>query len=539
MVARTIAGLLHALAQEAHDLDVQVETRPDTPFWRKHVDAVRIQFSRLSFEPLSIGGLDPTSAMSSSFLWRHRFPDTEQGAFTLDRQLPALSCADEAFERLDADNSGGLDRDEIAKALTVAAATADTTTTSAALLVAQPPPVVHAQRQLLLRGLAAELIALYDFNGDGVVDRQEYQSMVEDMAALREAQEQADEQQEQRKRAAAAAAPDDEWGRSIKAWMTSTWDTVQGWKDTVQTFVFRNQKDDANETQSTNQEELSLVGDNHNNITRRSARLSLEIAPPVNGVPAALGGSHSPYSVNDSSSSVSSSSSSSSLDEIVPDATVNGTAASGVVANQKVGAMDNAISKVRGSITLSDLKLDLRRLLFGAIPIIKHITPGGPLVLEPFTVTISGSFNRGDIMESGLLDTGLRLLAAQALKRRVRSLRDFIDGAVFYGRTWKMSCETAPVVEVPELINVEFDDQNRLIITGRARIKPRSEVPVFEQSFKLRTKLGTRQSGQKIRLVEPELALVLECPKKLEEGYVSRFCSSSCSSCCCLSICVG
>jgi len=32
-------------------------------------------------------------------------------------------------------------------------------------------------------------VALYDFNGDGVVDRFEYQSMVEDMAALREAQE--------------------------------------------------------------------------------------------------------------------------------------------------------------------------------------------------------------------------------------------------------------------------------------------------------------------------------------------------------------
>jgi len=41
-----------------------------------------------------------------------------------------------------------------------------------------------------------------------------------------------------------------------------------------------------------------------------------------------------------------------------------------------------------------------------------------------------------------------------------------------------------------------------------------------ENSFKLRTKLGTRENGQYIRLEEPELALILECPKSYERNIV-------------------
>lgn len=116
-----------------------------------------------------------------------------------------------------------------------------------------------------------------------------------------------------------------------------------------------------------------------------------------------------------------------------------------------------------------------------------------------------------------LLDDGLRRLVARALRRRVRSIRDLLDGAVFYGRTWNTASKEAPLVEVPKLTNVEFDKNDRLIITGRARVRTSPDQPFVENSFKLRTKLGTREDGQYIRLEEPELALMLECPKYMEK----------------------
>ena len=131
-------------------------------------------------------------------------------------------------------------------------------------------------------------------------------------------------------------------------------------------------------------------------------------------------------------------------------------------------------------------------------------------------MTLSASFNRNDIIESELLDDALRRLVARALRRRVRSVRDFFDGAVFYGRQWNMASKQAPVVEVPKLTNIEFDRRDRLIITGRARIRASPDQPFIEQSFKLRTKLGTRNHGQYIRLDAPELAIVVECPKAWE-----------------------
>ena len=54
-------------------------------------------------------------------------------------------------------------------------------------------------------------------------------------------------------------------------------------------------------------------------------------------------------------------------------------------------------------------------------------------------MTLKGSFNREDVMGSFLLDAGLRLLVARALRVRLRSYRDFVDGAMFFGRRWKMS----------------------------------------------------------------------------------------------------
>lgn len=184
--------------------------------------------------------------------------------------------------------------------------------------------------------------------------------------------------------------------------------------------------------------------------------------------------------------------------------------------SDSVQVMDT-MAKTLGSITLSDLKIDLRRLIFGAVPILKHITPGGPLILEPFTTTVTGSFSREDMLNSFLLDAGLRRLVARALRRRVRSFRDLIDGAVFFGRSWKMTSASAPVVEIPQIENIEFDDDNRLIITGRAQVQTRSDAPQIENAFKVRTRIGTRKGGRTIKLIEPELAFILECPESWEK----------------------
>ena len=71
-------------------------------------------------------------------------------------------------------------------------------------------------------------------------------------------------------------------------------------------------------------------------------------------------------------------------------------------------------------------------------------------------------------------------------------------------------------MEVPRLTNVEFDEDDRLIITGLARVRASLDQPLMENSFKLRTRIGTRENGQFIRLQDPELAIGLECPKDWE-----------------------
>jgi len=84
-----------------------------------------------------------------------------------------------------------------------------------------------------------------------------------------------------------------------------------------------------------------------------------------------------------------------------------------------------------------------------------------------------------------------------------------------------MASVKAPLVELQEITDIEFDSKDRAIITGRARIRASPDQPVIENSFKLRTKLGTNNDGQIIGLSEPELALVLECPKVMERSIVS------------------
>jgi len=399
-VARTIMGLLNALADEADGLEVEVQTRPETPLWRKQVDAVQIRFSRLGIQPLRMGGL---------------YDDMQELLEKPEQvyQLANVSCADEAFRRMDADHSGALDGDEIAQALNLAAST-DTDAES-------------------MQGLASQLVDLYDLNGDGVIDREEYQHMVEDMAALRRVQKEKQSQQQ-------------------------------------------------------SEEHLSLVK-RLGNILRWAVQSLVGL---ISTAPKEIANKTSEELFNDD---INSGNNSSRLVDTLP--------------------------KGSGTITFSDMKLDLRQLAFGAIPIIKRITPGGPLILEPFTATLIGSFNKDDVTSSSLLDAGLRRLVARALRRRVRSFRDLVDMAVFYGRDWNMASKRAPQVEVAKLTLVEFDAQDRMVITGRVRIRTSPDAPIIENAFKVRTKIGTRKGGQVIRLVEPELALVAECPKGWERNIVS------------------
>jgi len=69
-----------------------------------------------------------------------------------------------------------------------------------------------------------------------------------------------------------------------------------------------------------------------------------------------------------------------------------------------------------------------------------------------------------------------------------------------------------------KLTDIKIDKQNRLVITGRARIRPSPEAPTVENGFKIRTKVGTRNDGQVIRLTDTEIAVSIECPKRVEAG---------------------
>jgi len=418
LVARTMTGFINAVAEKAEDLSVEVTSRKDTPFWEKQIDSIEINFSRLEFRPIRLGGMSDKKDLNRSIdktikLGKNAARKMSSSSTMSDNLEMSDINMLEAFERIDADNSGTLDRDEIAEAL-------DLVTSSSS----------KSDRKLLTT-LASELVDLYDANGDGVVDFEEYQLMVKQMAALQEQQQK--QQEEEGKQ------------DGIK-WLQKRL-PKRRW------FNFGNNEDGIEDDDQQVDASNQVYDDIEEKVTKR--------------------GSNAPL---------------------------------------KSGA---------GSITFTDLKLDLRRLLFGVVPIVKKVTPGGPLVLEPFVTTLKGSFNNEDIMQSFLVNRGLRLLAARAIRRRVRSFRDILDGAVFYGRSWNMASVRAPVVEVPCFTAVEFDKRGRLIITGLARLRASPEAPEIENAFKLRTRLGSRRNGQTIRLEQPELALVVECPKAWERNIVS------------------
>jgi len=414
-VERSLMGLINGLAEEVEDLDIDINTTSKTPFWRKEVEEIRINFSRLGFRPLQLGGTNSVMeivGLDKDYTIENDILNDELDAFVVDpsrrfqevgetisgaAELSFVECADEGFDRIDEDGSGTLDKDELAQALN-----------SISGLKTNKDSIEE---------LASDLVRLYDDNGDGVVDREEYQRMVEDMAKLRALKEEEAE------------------------------------KDQKNPFV----------------------------------------------------------AVKDSIQSVSEGISSK-AGEVV-------SAARDKYFSEKPEEDEDETEM--GSIVLSKVNLDLRRLVFGAVPIVKKITPGGPLILEPFTATVTASFSREDVMGSFLLDDALKRLIARTLRVRVRSYRDLTEGALFVGRRWMMNTKTAPVVEVLELCNVEFDSRDKMIITGRARIRADPDASIVTSTFKLRTSVGTRKNGQVIKLKEMELAFVFECPKSLERGLAA------------------
>jgi hypothetical protein len=400
-VERTLMGIVNVLAEEIDDLDIEVNTVPNSPPWRKEVEEFRMNFSRLGFKPIRMGGASPMDTFEKKTSITNTTTTVDSGGSREQKIVVPLSLvesADEGFNRIDEDNSGTLDRDELAQALSSITA-------------------LQTDRDSI-EELASDLLLLYDVNGDGVVDREEYQQMIEDMAKI-------------------SPSLDDNGGSNT----------------------------------NTKNNPFFAVKDSIQSVSQKISKRAAEVAS---------------------------------------------------AAREKIRRDDESTVFVdeteMGSIVLSNLKLDLRQFLFGALPLIKNLTPGGPLILEPFTATITASFSRDDVMGSFLLDAGLRRLVARALRVRVRSFRDIVDGAVFFGRRWKMTSKTAPVVEVLGLSNVEFDLRNRMIITGRARVQTSPDAPLVTNTFKVRTKIGTRKNGQVIRLVEPELAFVFECPVAIENG---------------------
>jgi hypothetical protein len=382
-------GVINVLAEEIEDLDIDISTVRKSPLWRKEVEELRINFSRLGFRPIRMGG----TSVAIEHDHVNYVDNVKDGV--IDGDNVAELTADEGFRQIDEDNSGFLDRDELAQALSSIS------------------PLETDRNSI--DELASELLLLYDVNGDGVVDREEYQQMVEDMARLR----------------TESKLKSDSGERNPLAAVTAVKESIQS-------------------------------------VSQEISKKAAEVA----------------------------------------------TAARDSLLHDNTPEQLEEIEK--GSIVLSDLKLDLRRLLFGAFPIVKIVTPGGPLILEPFTATVTASFSREDVMGSFLLDAGLRRLVARALRVRVRSFRDVVDGALFFGRRWKMTSKTAPVVEVLGLSNVEFDAGNKMVVTGRARIRTSPDAPVVTNTFKVRTKIGTRRDGHVIRLVEPELAFIFECPETLD-----------------------
>ena len=549
VAARTLTGLITAMAEEVQDLNVEVDARDETPYRNKHITAVRIQFSRLGFKPLRLGGYNsPTDRWQQrEAVTNHHFSLMNQFQFNKksfsksnrNKRLGFFANdgndeifldridADEVFDRIDVDKSGFLDRKELIQALGLAAIVSNDKT----LVLEDMESDSHVS---ILEELASDLFELYDVNGDGVVDRREYKMMVADMAALRN--------REQKRRW--EAEPVNEEGGKLEQhnWFFSVIGSIQNRTTTTvaaSVEFFQNKMGYFTPSMEYMQNKSGLLS---SGVSTSFEFLQNKTGLLTTGVSAGVG-----YGVEYvqnttgylASTSIDFLQNNTGFTEYVQNKSelltnsmefVKGKIpwpseqSATTVAHSTNQVLDNtemieSFSKSLGSITFSDIKMDLRRLFFGGVPILKHLVPGGPLILEPFTTTITGSFNRNDIMNSVLLDAGLRRLVMRALRRRVGFLRDALEGAMFKGRSWKTFGDESgggPQVEIPELTNIEFDENDKLIITGRARVQTSPDAAVINQSFKVRTSIGTRKEGRFIRLEEPELALVLECPESWE-----------------------
>ena len=174
----------------------------------------------------------------------------------------------------------------------------------------------------------------------------------------------------------------------------------------------------------------------------------------------------------------------------------------------------------KGTITLTELTMDLRRLILGPMPLLKSLPLGGPLVLSPFHANVRASFTAEDILSSPLISNGLRNLVSLILRKRAYGIRDFADGALFFGRRWKQEDKEAPRI-VSELTKVRFDANNRLVVGGLAKVSAGGEgSAMVDQAFELRCKIATRDKGRFIYLADAEIALVLQCPKAWSNNIV-------------------
>ena len=554
VAARTLTGLITAMAEEVQDLNVEVDARDETPYRNKHITAVRIQFSRLGFKPLRLGGHNsPTdlrqqqdAVTNHHFLLMNQFRFNQKSTpkSSFNKRVGVLSGrdatdendeifldhidADEAFDRIDVDKSGFLDRKELIQALGLAAIVSNDKT----LVLDDMESDSHVS---ILEELASDLFELYDVNGDGVVDRKEYKMMVADMAALRN--------RDQKRRRETESVIEEDENNEQHNWFFSSIGSMQNrTSSTIAASVeyFQHKMGFFTPSMEYMQNKSGLLS---SGVSSSFEFLQNKTGLLTTGVSAGVG--YGVEYVQNTTGYITSTSidflqNNTGFTEYVqnsselltnsmefvkgklPWPTEQAIANLANSTNQVVNSVEAVenLSKSLGSITFSDIKMDLRRLFFGGIPILKHLVPGGPLILEPFTTTITGSFNRNDILNSHLLDAGLRRLVMRALRRRVGFLRDALEGAMFKGRSWKtFGDETGggPQVEIPELTNVEFDENDKLIITGRARVQTSPDAAVINQSFKVRTSIGTRKDGRFIRLEEPELALVLECPESWEK----------------------
>lgn len=306
--ARTIAGLISALAEEATGLEVEVNARNDTPFWGKEIDDVQINFSRLGVNALRMGGLDEAlndvSQELSPSVKESMADSIEQEARKVYRDVDfnelgssnvSARASEDIFDLIDVDNSGALDEVELTRALSIASGL--------------PTDSDKNGPSEALSKLASRLVKIYDTNGDGVVDREEYKRLVKDMSAVRKSQKMKEKEREEKRQERLERK-----GVKPLRMLKSIGHTLQTW-----TAKDRIHEDDSKQIV----DEKKVQGENFLNAIPNKNVTGIDFASA----------------------------------EDISDETVIDT-----------------LSKGEGSIVFTDLKLDLRRLLFGAVPLVKHVS---------------------------------------------------------------------------------------------------------------------------------------------------------------------